>query len=121
MTDKARLARGLGLISQGFAELSAAIAVPAEDGAVASGVGAAPSAPAPEPSPFLDEVAPMQRTPTDGLGRCPTHGTAWTIKPAGTSKAGKAYSAFCRCNEQDANGYCSQKPVKGWAEAHPIR
>lgn len=54
------------------------------------------------------------------LGVCPAHRVAWTVKQGGISKAGKPYPPFWRCNEKDADGYCSQRPVKAWADSHPI-
>lgn len=56
------------------------------------------------------------------LGVCPTHGTAWTVKPGGVSKAGKSYNAFWKCSGKNADDtYCNLKPTKVWADTHPIR
>ena len=72
-----------------------------------------PSAPAP-----ADTQATHVNT---ALGVCPTHRTAWTVKQGGISKAGKPYSAFYKCSGKNDDGsYCSQKPVKAWADSHPI-
>lgn len=59
--------------------------------------------------------------PNTALGVCPTHRVAWTVKQGGISKNGKPYRPFWRCNEKDANGYCSEKPSKAWADSHPIQ
>jgi len=72
------------------------------------------------------EVLPVQATPQTepALSRCPKHDVAWTVKAAGTTISGKAYSAFWKCSEKDdqgARGYCERKPVKAWADAHPAR
>jgi hypothetical protein len=57
----------------------------------------------------------------DALGLCPVHRTAWTVKAGGVSKAGKPYSAFWKCSGKNPdNTYCDQKPVKVWADSHPI-
>jgi hypothetical protein len=51
---------------------------------------------------------------SDG-GSCPTHALPWTLKPAGVSKAGKAYNAFYTCTGRNAdNSYCSMKPPIAW-------
>ena len=72
-----------------------------------------PSAPAP-----VDTQATHVNA---ALGVCPTHRTAWTVKQGGISKAGKPYSAFYKCSGKNDDGsYCSQKPVKAWADSHPI-
>lgn len=55
------------------------------------------------------------------LGRCPFHDTAWTIKPAGTSKLGKPYGAFYKCDGKNPDGtWCARKPVKAWVDSHPL-
>ncbi len=58
--------------------------------------------------------------PNTALSVCPTHRVAWTVKQGGISKAGRPYPPFWRCNEKDADGYCSQRPTKAWADSHPI-
>jgi hypothetical protein len=53
--------------------------------------------------------------------KCPDHGLPWTIKAGGTSRAGKAYSAFYKCDGRGGDGsYCKKQPPKAWADAHPI-
>ena len=51
-------------------------------------------------------------------GECPDHRTPWQLKPAGVSKAGKAYSAFYTCSGKDGSGqYCKRKPSIAWVNA----
>lgn len=51
-------------------------------------------------------------------GECPDHRTAWQFKPAGVSKAGKAYNAFYSCGGKDGSGqYCKRKPSIAWVNA----
>ena len=58
---------------------------------------------------------------TPGLGRCPSHNLAWSVKAAGVSKMGKPYNAFFHCDGKEPDGsFCPRKPVKAWADAHPI-
>jgi|GEM_PF-2099740 len=45
---------------------------------------------------------------------CPEHGLLWTLKPAGTSKAGKAYDAFWKCDGRTNDEFCKAKPTKAW-------
>lgn len=43
--------------------------------------------------------------------KCGVHGTPMTLKPAGVSKAGRAYPAFWSCGMKNADGtYCRFKP-----------
>lgn len=43
--------------------------------------------------------------------KCGVHGTPMTLKPAGVSKAGRAYPAFWSCGQRNAdNTYCSFRP-----------
>jgi hypothetical protein len=82
------------------------------------------------PLPSFDELPPegfddaprsAPAAPQDALGLCPVHRTAWTVKAGGVSKAGKPYSAFWKCSGKNSdNTYCDQKPVKVWADSHPI-
>ncbi len=122
------VAAALNTISVGLGELSEAlVAAPVP-------VLRAPSA-APDPGgdrlerweevpefpPTEYEALPL---PADapGLGRCPRHNLPWSVKPAGTTQAGKQYGAFWRCAEKDDNaprGWCDKKPVRAWADAHP--
>jgi hypothetical protein len=82
------------------------------------------------PLPSFDELPPEgfddapRSAPApsgDALGLCPVHRTAWTVKAGGVSKAGKPYNAFWKCSGKNPdNTYCDQKPVKVWADSHPI-
>lgn len=75
----------------------------------------------PEFPPLEYEDLPVAATPQTEplLGRCPAHDRAWTVKPAGVSKAGKSYTAFFKCDGKDSDGtYCNRKPVKAWADSH---
>lgn len=47
-------------------------------------------------------------------GECPEHRTAWSFKPAGVSKAGKAYNAFYACSGKSDGQFCRQKPSIAW-------
>jgi hypothetical protein len=83
-----------------------------------------------DPLPNFDELPPEgfddapRSAPApagDALGLCPVHRTAWTVKAGGVSKAGKPYNAFWKCSGKNSdNTYCDQKPVKVWADSHPI-
>ena len=101
----AKAAAAYRQIGQGFIALADAIDEPSVAG---------PVSPVAE-GPFLRAV------PDDALGHCPIHGSAWTIKPAGVSKAGKPYSAFYKCDSRDGDTFCNEKPNPAWASAHPIR
>lgn len=80
---------------------------------------AAPDA-MPEFPPSEYEDVPLPAT-APGLGRCPFHGLAWSVKAAGVSKAGKPYKSFYHCDGKEPDGsFCQRKPTKGWADAHPI-
>ena len=50
-------------------------------------------------------------------GECPDHRTAWSHKPAGVSKAGKAYSAFYACSGKSNGDFCKRKPSIAWVNA----
>ena len=45
-----------------------------------------------------------------GDDSCPEHGLAWSQKPAGVSKAGKAYAAFWTCTGKSNGEWCRNKP-----------
>jgi hypothetical protein len=89
---------------------------------------ARPSAP-PRPTivsedPYEDMVPPWEAQsgqqpvdPRDG-GACPDHGIPWTLKPAGVSKAGKAYDAFWKCDGKTDGEFCRNKPTKAWQARH---
>lgn len=52
-------------------------------------------------------------------GAC-SHGTEWTLKPAGVSKVGKPYAAFWTASHRLSDGsYCREKPSIKWLAAHP--
>lgn len=53
---------------------------------------------------------------------CPEHGLPWSQKPAGISKAGKAYAAFWTCSGKSDGQWCRNKPSIGWVnrQAAPI-
>ena len=66
--------------------------------------------------------APAPAAPLPALGKCPKHGTPWSVKEGGVSKAGKSYRAFWKCDQKDPDeerGYCAQKPEFGWVKTHP--
>lgn len=122
--NRDRAARAYNLISEGFAELALAISEGNEQPAAGA---AAPPQRSPAAADDMPEFPPLEEPRqlqdahvNTALSKCPVHKVAWTIKPAGTSKAGKPYSAFWKCSERDADGYCSQKPVKAWQDSHPI-
>ena len=78
-------------------------------------------APQTERPPLPPNTVPYQERNADSAGSCPAGHGAWTIKPAGTSKAGKAYRAFWKCDGKTPDGrYCDEKPSKAWVDAHPI-
>ena len=49
---------------------------------------------------------------------CPEHAIRWTLKPAGTSKAGKDYDAFWKCDGKTDGEFCKAKPSKAWQARH---
>lgn len=123
--NTARIAKGWALIAQGAMELSLAYesiepAVARTAVSESGGAQAGPPQLPPTPTDYDDE--PRLKPQVDaGLGLCPVHGTPWIIKPAGVSKAGKRYSAFYKCAERDADGFCNEKPQQIWQDSHPIR
>ena len=50
-------------------------------------------------------------------GECPDHRTPWSFKPAGVSKAGKAYNAFYACGGKTDGQFCKRKPSIAWVNA----
>jgi hypothetical protein len=50
-------------------------------------------------------------------GECPDHRTPWQFKPAGVSKAGKAYNSFYACGGKSDGQFCKRKPSIGWVNA----
>lgn len=54
----------------------------------------------------------------DEADACPEHNLRWTLKPAGTSKAGKAYDAFWKCDGRTNDEFCKAKPTKAWQARH---
>lgn len=110
-----KIARGWALIAEGAMELS--LAYESLDSPVArAGDAGAEGAKAPQPS----SVPALKAQVDAGLGICPVHGTRWTVKEAGVSKAGKPFRAFWKCAERDDNGYCNEKPQRIWQDTHPI-
>jgi hypothetical protein len=134
------LSRGWSLIAQGAEMVSLAYsAASPQPQAAASGTRARvpSSAPPPDDLPPLDEEPPDTTTfayahelaekvggtvePDYALGRCPVHGKPWTTAKAGISKkTGKPYSAFWKCSEKDGDKFCNEKPIRAWADSHPI-
>jgi hypothetical protein len=49
---------------------------------------------------------------------CPDHNVPWTLKEAGTSKAGKPYDAFWKCDAKTDGEFCRNKPSKQWQARH---
>jgi hypothetical protein len=124
--NRSAAANALNKIAEGIVELGLALEdIPAREG-FAQIRGTIES----EPLPSFDELPPEgfddapRSAPApsgDALGLCPVHRTAWTVKAGGVSKAGKPYSAFWKCSGKNPdNTYCDQKPVKVWADSHPI-
>lgn len=102
---------------------------------------------APVPAPRVAVVAPTRHaeaTPVDTVylqtaqrlfgeveaqtakgGVCPDHGQAWTLKPAGISKAtGKPYKPFYSCTSKSDGQWCRNRPDstpigREWLAAHP--
>lgn len=118
--NQAKAAAALNTISVAFGELAEALA---ENGAAP--VLAAPGVDSDLFPPFAPEEPVYEALPlpadAHGLGKCPNHGTSWSVKNAGVSKAGKAYDSFWKCDGKNPDGsYCNKKPVKAWADAHPL-
>src|SRR5688500_18184495 len=123
--DTERAARGWSLIAEGAMEISlaySAIATPSSEAARSGVEGAKAISPSPSSIPVSsfdelppegwDEPAQLKPQVDQGLGKCPTHGTAWTIKAGGISKNGKAYPAFWRCAQKDGDAFCNEKPQR---------
>lgn len=115
LMSRERLAAAYEALAEAYGqvahELRSNDSAPVRADVPAAGVSA-PTAPAPADTQAAHVNA--------ALGVCPTHRTAWTVKQGGISKAGKPYSAFWKCSQKDADGYCPQKPVKAWTDSHPI-
>jgi hypothetical protein len=130
--DLTKLHRGWALIAEGAEEISLAYAAMAQPGA------RVPSQPpADDLPPLTDDDAPDMTThsfgrevaervggqviPDTALGVCPVHGKPWTTAKAGVSKkTGKPYAAFWKCSEKDGDKFCNEKPMRVWADTHPI-
>jgi len=113
------LSRGWALIAEGAEMISLAYASIEQPAAAA----VPPTAPA-DYDDLPPDVEPARRAAAQtgtALSMCPLHGQAWTVKAGGISKNGNPYSAFWKCSERDAEGYCQAKPVKAWADSHPIQ
>lgn len=96
-----------------------------EDAAPASVPQSAPAAQpqaAPvERPPLPPNTQPYQEFAAGGGDSCPAGHGPWTVKAAGTSKAGKDYRAFWKCDGKTPAGrFCEEKPAKAWVDAHPI-
>ena len=50
-------------------------------------------------------------------GECPDHQIPWQLKPAGVSKAGKAYDAFWTCSGRSDGQFCKRKPSADWVNS----
>lgn len=114
--NTSKVASALNTLSLGIAELAEALS----DGTAPVLAPLAADEEVPEFPPIEYEALPI---PADApsLGKCPFHGTTWTVKAAGVSKTGKSYRAFWKCDGKDPDGtFCNRKPVKAWADAHPI-
>jgi hypothetical protein len=57
--------------------------------------------------------------PTAAEGYCPTHEAKWVLKPAGTTKDGKAYAAFWACPSTE-RPYCKERPTARWMAFHEV-
>jgi hypothetical protein len=136
--NRTAAANALNKIAEGIVELGLALEdIPAREGFAQINSTSGPIDTMP---PSIDELPPVgwetyesgtghgvravETAPApsgDALGLCPVHRTAWTVKAGGVSKAGKPYSAFWKCSGKNSdNTYCDQKPVKVWADSHPI-
>jgi len=124
MTGNAATKAALNKIAEGIYELADAMFQDAA-GATTTAQEASPFVDLPDEvfaaSPTYEPVGIPAADPV--LSVCPNHGTPWSIKPAGVSKTtGKAYNAFYKCDGKNPdNSYCTKKPTREWADAHPIR
>jgi hypothetical protein len=90
-----------------------------------TGIPAAPARPAqparaiPEPQDTVVLKAAVALFQED---QCPEHGLPWSQKPAGISKAGKAYAAFWTCSGKTDGQWCRNKPSIAWVnrQSEPI-
>ena len=72
----------------------------------------------PAPAPLTDDQqVALAAARIFAEGECPEHRIAWVHKPAGVSKAGKAYSAFWTCTGKTDGQFCKQKPSIAWINA----
>jgi len=69
-----------------------------------------------QPSISTDDVA-VAAAMLFAEGECPDHRSAWSFKPAGVSKAGKAYNAFYACSGKSNGTFCQRKPSISWVNA----
>ena len=123
MHRRAHQAKDLRNVVPSFAHAGRSLLVPVLVALVLA-CGSEEQSTGPQDVPAVPAPAPADAQATHvnaALGVCPTHRTAWTVKQGGISKAGKPYSAFYKCSGKNDDGsYCSQKPVKAWADSHPI-
>ncbi len=67
------------------------------------------------PNDWETETAYVAQAVRDtGEDACPDHNLRWTLKPAGTSKAGKPYDAFWKCDGRTNDEFCKAKPSRAW-------
>ena len=122
--NTAKVTAALNTLSLGIAELAEALSdgtEPVLAAPVASRSRLPLSAEDTEDFPPNEYEALPLPAETPGLGRCPSHNLAWSVKAAGVSKMGKPYNAFFHCDGKEPDGsFCPRKPVKAWADAHPI-
>lgn len=98
-----------------------------KEGASAGGKTASQPVPARAPqAPVTDDAILMAQAARvfaeSQAGDGCSHGTPWTLKPAGVSKvSGKPYSAFWTASHKldDGSGYCKEKPSIKWLATHP--
>lgn len=113
MTDTTRLALALNELAAALLELtSGEVGGPPPPAPLAAPqtAGAGPSSPAPAAA-FA--AARPATGPGDPPGVCPVHGTPWSWKAPGVSKAGKPYNGFWKCDGKDEDGnFCSERPPR---------
>jgi len=114
----------LNKIAEGIYELADAMFAETAPGAAVTAQEPSPFADLPDEvfatSPAYEPVGIPAADPI--LSVCPNHGTPWTVKAAGVSKAGKPYKAFFKCDGKNPDGsFCDKKPTREWADAHAAR
>ncbi len=103
------IAQALRTVSVGLAELAEALE-------------GSDLPPIPKPQERTWEYAdePKAAAVAQVLGECPVHQTAWVLKEAGvSSKTGKRYAAFWKCDGKNADGsFCQKRPALEWVRTH---